>query len=299
MYSILPFILIAISFGVIVYIIIKKYPQLLLLDVHSLPEVQESRKKDAIIRKKAEIESARSYKRFGDMLTPMLQWFKKLQLQFRIFVGRVRRKSVNLSHSQARAQTPSEKSQKIEVSSQLVQQAHQDIEQEDFVTAEKKYLAAIKQNPKNKDAYKGLAQVYYEQDQIDEARETYKFILQLDDQDEDVYLKLGEIAEEEGRLEEAVENYQQVVLINPNNPQRFVLLFDLLFELKQYETALEAIQQALELEPQNPKYLDKFIETSILMRRKDLAEIGYRELRMVNPDNQKLISFEQRIEEID
>lgn len=299
MFDILPFILIAVSFAVIVYIVVKKYPQLLLLDVGSLPEMQESKKKDEIIRKKAEIQTKKSYKRFGVMLKPLIHLLKVLQLKFRILVGDIYRKSLSEGKSIAKPVTQIEKVQKIEESIQLVEQAHQDVVQEDFVTAEKKYLAAIKQNPKNKDAYKGLAQVYYQQEQIDEAKETYTFILQLDGQDEEVYLKLGEIAEEEGKLEEAVEYYQQVVLINPHNPQRFVLLFDLLFELKQYETALEAIQQALDLEPQNPKYLDKFIETSILLRRKDLAEIGYSELRMVNPDNQKLISFEERIDQLD
>ncbi|MBI2436604.1 MAG: tetratricopeptide repeat protein [Candidatus Magasanikbacteria bacterium] len=298
MFSILPFILIAGSFGVIVYIIVKKYPQLLLLDVGTLPEVQESKKKDEIIRKKAEIQTEKSYKKFGAMLEPFIHVLKVIQLKFRILVGNIYRKSLHEHTSIAKQVTHIEKIQKIEESSHLVVQAHQDAEQEDFVTAEKKYLAAIKQNPKNKDAYKGLAQVYFEQEQTDEAKEIYKFILQLDDQDEEVYLKLGEIAEEQGKLEEAVEYYQQVVLINPNNPQRFVLLFDLLFELTQYETALEAIEQALELEPQNPKYLDKFIETSILLRRKDLAEIGYRDLRMINPDNQKLVSFEERIDDI-
>lgn len=297
MYTILPFILIAISFVVMVYIIVKKYPKLLLLDVETIPEVKESQKKDEIIRKKAEIQNIESYKRLGTLLKPLMKVCKQLQFAFRKYVGKIQKKSQNTVKNE-KVVAYSDKAKKVEESTQLVEQAKQDLTQEDFVTAEKKYLAAIKQNPKNKDAYKGLAQVYYEQDQITEAKETYTFILQLDDADEEVYLKLGAIAEEQGKLEEAVEHYQQVVLINPHNPQRFILLFDLLFELKQYETALEAIEQALELEPQNPKYLDKFIETSILLRRKDLAEIGYRDLRMVNPDNQKLISFEQRIDEI-
>jgi len=61
---------------------------------------------------------------------------------------------------------------------------------------------------------------------------------------------------------------------------------------------MEAIQQALDIEPQNPRYVDNFIETSIILKRKDLAEEGYKQLRMINPDNQKLEVFRQRIDEI-
>src|SRR3989339_293716 len=295
---ILPFILIVLSLTVIIIVIVRKYPQLLLLDIDSLPEVQEAKKKNTIIKKRAEKESSAIYKNFLEKLKPIIQWGKNLQLSFRNLVGRVERKASMEEAKNIKPESREERRLKKEESKQLVVDATTDIGQNDFVTAEKKYLAALKQDPKNKEAYKGLARVYYAQGQKDEAKETYKFILQLDSNDEDTNVQLGQIAEEEGNTEDAVEYYQQAVISNPHNPQRFVKIFDLLFGIAQYETALEAIEQALELEPQNPKYLDNFIETSILIGRKDLAEDGYAQLRMINPENQKLVSFRQRIDEI-
>ncbi|PLX26177.1 hypothetical protein C0581_05205 [Candidatus Parcubacteria bacterium] len=295
---ILPFILIAVSLGVIIVIIVRKYPQLLLLDIDSLPEIQQSRKKDIIIKKRAEKESKHLYTKLFESLKPAIQKLKDIQLLFRKFVGRIERKSAMEDGKRAKSGSQEYKKQKEKESLTLVQDASQDVDQDDFATAEKKYLAALKADAKNKDAYKGLAHVYYQQGQKQEAKETYKFILQLDDNDEETHLKLGEMAEEEGDIQEAVECYQQAVILNPHNPQRFVKIYDLLFGIEQYETALEAIEQALELEPQNPKYLDNFVETSIIIGRKDLAEEGIQRLRMINPENQKLQTFKQRIEEL-
>ena len=56
--------------------------------------------------------------------------------------------------------------------------------------------------------------------------------------------------------------------------------------------------QAVELEPKNPKYLDLLIETVILCGDKDLAERAFNELRMVNPENQKLAVLRERINNI-
>ncbi len=294
----LPFILLVLSLGVIVWFIIRVYSQLLLLDVESLPHVKKSRKKDIFIRKKAEKESERLYTKLQKILQPLIQAGKEVQLSFRKLVGNIEHKAIMEEKKHGKSLSTEERQQRRQTSRQLVAEASTDISQDDFETAEKKFLAAIKHDSKNKDAYKGLADVYIRQGNKQEAKETYLFVLQLDTHDEEVYLKLGELAEEEGRVESAVEYYEQAVIINPHNPQRFVKIFDLLFEIQQYETALEAIIQALSLEPQNPKYLDNFVETSILLGRKDLAEDGYKQLRMINPENQKLISFRQRIDDL-
>jgi hypothetical protein len=71
-----------------------------------------------------------------------------------------------------------------------------------------------------------------------------------------------------------------------------------LLKVGQADVAKESILQAVELEPQNPKYLDLLIEIAIICGNKDLALKGYGELRLVNPENQKLSSFKDRIYKI-
>jgi len=248
---------------------------------------------------KSEQREKQYYANFKNKLTPFVKLLKNIQLAFRVLVGKIERKvGENDKIPNGPSITKQEKKEQVITSKQLVKDAQIDLSQEDYPTAEKKFLASLNYDSKNKEAYRGLAAVYYAQNQVTEAKETYNFLLQLDPDDEDANVKLGEIYEEEGNKETAVGYYQQAVLTNPNNPERFLKIHDLLFYLKHYETALEAIQQALDIEPQNPRYVDNFIETSIILKRKDLAEEGYKQLRMINPDNQKLEIFRQRIDEI-
>jgi len=287
------------SLAVLGYFVVRVYPQLLLLDVDSLSHVRSGRKKDAFIRKKAAVKSSEVYTKLGSALTPFGRMWTKIQLSFRRFFRMVEKRAHADQLVDEKNISKEERAQRKETARRLVQQAEQDVSSEDYPTAEKKYLAAIKQDARSIDAYKGLAKVYYAQGQIAETVETYTFILQLNPQDEEVYLHLGELAEEAGKMQEAVEYYQEAVLINPENPARFAKIFDLLFSIEEYETALEAIEQALAIEPQNPKYLDNFLETVIILGRKELAEEGYRQLRMINPENQKLQTFRQRIDKMD
>ena len=54
----------------------------------------------------------------------------------------------------------------------------------------------------------------------------------------------------------------------------------------------------MELEPENPKYIDKLIEISIIVGNKKIAKSGLSQLKKVNPENNKLALFEQKIADI-
>jgi hypothetical protein len=79
---------------------------------------------------------------------------------------------------------------------------------------------------------------------------------------------------------------------------RFYHLAELLIKADHPEIAKESIIQAVELEPKNPKYLDLMTETGILCGDKVLADTGFQELRLVNPQNNKLESFQARINDL-
>ena len=108
-------------------------------------------------------------------------------------------------------------------------------------------------------------------------------------------VKLADMAEKKGDLDKAIDFYQQAVVLNDSLSPRFYHLAELLLRVKEPQVAKEAILQAVELEPKNPKYLDLLIEIVILCGDKDLAAEAYNELRLVNPDNQKLADFQDRI----
>ncbi len=226
---------------------------------------------------------------------PFVMVWKKTQLIFRKYVGDTQKKFFEQSLKKEREEKQAMGEDIGQTVQTLLKDGHLAEQQGQLNIAEKKFIDAIRLEPKNKAAYRGLADVYFLQGNFDEAKETYLFLLHLNPDDDGALVKMAEIEEEKGNVQKAIEYYEKSVLIKDNFPSRFAKIADLMQRIGQNQTALEAIRQAVELEPQNPKYLDNFTELAILCGNKNLAEKGLRDLRMVNPENKKLDSFKERI----
>ena len=296
-YSVIPFLFILIPLAVVVIVIVRKFPQLALMDVENLPEVKVGKKKNEVLKRRALARAEKAQQEWRKRWQPILQRLKQMQSKFRGYVTKIERRLIEeqRKHRRAHPRIATTASAKLNARS-LVQEADQVRGESDLEEAEKKYLTAVRLDPKNVDAYRGLADVYRQQQQWEQAKETYNFILQLDPGDGETLVKLAEMAEEAGDSETAIEYYQKSVLLDDGYAHRFAKLAELLVKMEKPDTALEAARQAVELEPQNPKYLDMWAEISILSQHKAMAEEAYQRLRMVNPENQKLAVFRERID---
>lgn len=298
--TIIFLLLIISSLATILFIIIRKFPQLVNLDIEHLPEERIYRKKREIINKRIEAQSSNLMKKIARALRPLRRLWGKLQLQFRIYVGKIERLLYHEETLKAKLEnetiSPEDREQKL---TQLIYDGEQNLKFENYDVAEEKFIAAIKSDSKSAAAYRGLADTYLAKNAVEEAKQTYKFLVKMEPNDDRVYAKLAEIAESQGNIEEAIEYYQQAVLINDSLSPRFYHLAELLIKVDQPEVAREAIMQAVDLEPQNPKYLDFLIEIAIICGDKPLALKAYGELRLVNPENQKLSVLKDRIYKID
>lgn len=293
-----PLALIIASLGTILVIIVRRFPQLSLLDVDNMPQVKEGKKKLEFLRRRVAERAKETQAARLEQWKPMVARWKALQWRFRRYVGNIERILARERERVIRRMSKGEAAMHAEDLRGTLQEGAFAFEQGDFEEAENKYLAVIRLDPKNKDAYLGLGDVYRKQEQTEEAKETYKFLAQLDPQSDVVRVKLAELAEEAGNMEEAIRYYEQAVLLNDNLAPRFAKLAELLSDVAAYPAAYEAIRQGADLEPQNPKYLDMLVEISILSGRKDAAEAAYDALRKVNPDNEKLAAFKDRIEKM-
>ena len=294
--GIIPLILILLSLGAVIFIIVRKFPQLALLDVENIPEVKEGKKKNEFFKKKAERQAAHSLSRVARKIQPFLRRLKEIQLRFRTYVGAVEREVLKLAREKrATASKEIPAHEKRKERDTLLREAMQAFEENNLEKAEALYISAIRVDPKNVAAYRGLGGVYLAQEHFDEAEESYRFASRLDPNDDGISVKLGELAERKGDVPKAIEYLQQAVLLNDQFASRFAKLSDLLRALEQFATALEAVKQAVAIEPENPKYLDSMIELAILSHDKKTAEDGYQRLRMVNPENQKLDALKDKI----
>ena len=300
MYFIIALVIVAIGLVGMAVITVRKFPQLANIDLENLPAEKELKKKKEMIGKRVNAERHHLFLTFLKMSQPLRKVWGKLQLRFRIYVGKVER----LLHHEERAKVEVEKAtlptEAVETKlASLLQDANYNLSESDFDKAEALFIAAIKLDAKCAPAYRGLADTYLANGSLEEAGETYQFLLQLQPNDDYALVKISELEEKNGNLEQAINYLQQAVILNDSLSSRFFHLAELLLKADQPEVAKEAIIQAVELEPKNPKYLDLMIETGILCSDKDLAEKGFQELRLVNPQNQKLDGFQSRIHDIE
>lgn len=279
-------------------ILIRKFPQLANLDTENLPEEKEAKKKKEIMERRVEAEGQKLLFTFLKKMEPVRKIWGKIQLRFRIYVGQIER----LFHYEQRkskvVEVPPTPEAVMEEEGKLISYLRDgafNLQSGNLEKAEELFIAAIKLDVKNVAAYRGLADTYLAEGALDEAKETYEFLLQLQPKDDNAMTKLAELYEQKGDFENAITYLQQAAIINDSLSPRFYHIAELLLKVNQPDVAKEAIVQAVELEPKNPKYLDLLIETGILCGDKDLAQRGFQELRLVNPNNQKLSSFQSRI----
>ncbi len=278
---------------------IRHFTQLANIDLENLPAEKEIKKKKEMIEKRVVAERHRLLLTFLRYTQPLRKLWGKAQLRFRVYVGKIER----LLHHEQRAKVNEEMAELPTEAVEnklaaLLQDANFNLTESDFDKAEELFIAAIKLDAKCAPAYRGLADTYLAGGHLVEAEETYLFLLQLQPSDDAAMVKISELLEKKGKLEEAINYLQQAVILNDSLSSRFFHLSELLIKVDQADVAKEAIGQAVELEPKNPKYLDLMIEIGILCGDKDLAERGFQELRLVNPQNQKLEGFQSRINDL-
>jgi len=296
MFSILPFLLILVALAIVVVVIVRKLPQLTLLDVDSIPEVQIDKKKDEYLKKRVEKNVEAFKKKRQQLFGPLVQKLKEIQLSFRQYVGRVQKRV--LEDAKKRREAVTTEAEKTTDLLSLRQDGEYALEQKNWDAAEKKFIEMIKIDPKDQSAYYGLGKVYREKGEKKEAEEAFEFLLQLDPNHDDALMQLAEMAKDSGDLERAIGYYERGVLLEDNKANRFIGLAELFLELGKNEPALEAVRQAVDLEPQNPKYLDMLVEVSVKCGNKDLANEAYQQLRMANPDNNKLAVLKDKINQM-
>lgn len=180
----------------------------------------------------------------------------------------------------------------------LLEEARRSSKGDNWKQAEGKYIEVIKIDSKNKDAYRGLAQLYLDNNKNAEARQILEFLLKLGAEDAETYINFANLAWEEDSLDEAKIYYLKALSLDGSKVIARVNLGLVFSELGDKESAMQQFRAAFELEPNNPRYLDLLLESSIKVGDKDLARKALQNLKEVNPENQKIDDFKKRINEM-
>lgn len=217
---------------------------------------KEERTKARLVAKRLERIGEERLADLRKIATPLRTVFRKARERFHARLG-----ALEQSYEHAKQLTLGSRGKRTAHLLGLIREAEDFMRQERYEDAEQKYIAAIRLDKKNVDAYEGLGNLYRKTQKYPEAREALRFILKFRPNDASVHVSIGEVALAEG------------------NPA----------------LALSEFRTAVRIRPGNPKYLDFLIETAILVDDRLVAASGLDLMRETNPENQKIVTWEERI----
>ena len=260
LFWLIPLILMGISLLVVLFVLLRRMPQLRVLDVGTLSEERAKRVKETLIlqrfnrlgsEKLGSVSKAANagVKAISDLGRRATQRLYRLEQYYQ----RLKKSSSTEGH----ATDP-------DAIKRLLAEADDFVREGEFIQAEKRYIEVVSHNPKNVDAYEGLGNMYFKNKQNDQAREALAFALRLSPEDASVHMSLADLDLVEGKPAAAVAH----------------------------------LRESVEKRPANPKYLDSYIEASLLAKLRSDAEKGIARLKAANPENQKIPGFEERLAEL-
>jgi tetratricopeptide (TPR) repeat protein len=290
MWNIVGIASLAVGILLIYSVLVKKFPQLKLIDLSTLAKERHAQVKTRIIKNRFD-------RSMGDLHSRSAAFFgsfgEGLRDSYRSVFRRL--KALERGYEPTRRMTTEEISAAIP---KLISEAEECARQGVYSEAEAKYIEALRFDDTNTDIYRGLADVYIDQKQYDQARETLEYVASLDAEDARAFEKLGTVEALSGRYREAEEQYIKSITLSSSPALIRAELGQVYLAMEDSMKAHEQFRLALESEPYHPKYLDYFLETSILIGDLDAAEGAFEVLETANPENQKLAEFRERIDQI-
>lgn len=259
MLDIILYITIAISFAGIIVIIVRKLPEIASINIETIG--LEKTERERLERIKEEMVVARLIEMRKKIVGFFLRLIKPTKERLAEYLRNVIKKFQEVEKRYKKKAGVFSKEEMVVKIGNLIREAEEFVKNASYDLAEKYYLEALSLDFKNVDVYKGLAWLYLEKKQYKEAREALEFILKLNPNYHDAYYGLAELSKRENKIDEAI----------------------------------EFARKSVELSSNNPKSLDFLIEVCIMGKRADLAKSALEQLKLVNPENQKIGEFEERI----
>lgn len=294
MFDIILIILAILALVLIIWIVIKKMPRLVNININNLPDIKAKRQKDIILKNRLKRLTDELFIKLRELAQPsqgkVNNVFQKYYQKLKVIERDLKSRSYHKLTSSV------DKSQSINDSLTEVKQL---INTEEYKKAEESLLDILSLDEHNIEAYKLLAEVYRCNKEYVQAKETLEYLLKLThNADPDIYSSLADIAKVRGNLKQAEEDYLKSISLSEDNYLYFLSLAEVYLDLEEEDRALEIAQRALILSSNNPKILDFLINLSIIMQDKELALQYLDKLKEVNPENNKILEFLENIDNL-
>ncbi|PIR48048.1 hypothetical protein COV06_01465 [Candidatus Uhrbacteria bacterium CG10_big_fil_rev_8_21_14_0_10_50_16] len=252
----LPLLLLVVSLAVIVWFVVRYYSKLIVLDVSSDPEREKRRKKRALFVQRLERIGGERAQKAGKAASSVTREGKGLIKKLYHHAQAMER-----HYKRLQKESSGDVAGTLEMRNHLKEEAEELIEKESYAAAEQRLIELLSLDAKNAEVYELLGKVYVDMKQFDQARQTFEYASALAPEDASILTSLGELAMRASETQKAVEYFEAAVDLRSNNP----------------------------------KYLDFLIDASILAGDRKRAQKGLKLLKQVNPENNKIEEFQDRI----
>lgn len=268
-------------------LVLRKIPVLRAIDPSRAADVQQQAVKRGLLEERLRRRLASASASLKRGLAPVA----------RAVIGPVQRLKVRAQAAEERAsQQLAEERSPAHTWAEAMTAARAAADAGQWPAAERAYLTAVRQDPKQLGPYEGLGAVYLQLGEYEEAREVFEFLAERG-QAGSAHLGLARVAAGQGRLEEAKAEYMACLKTEDASGVRLELA-RVYTELGAPSEALQQVEAARGLEPRNPKILDFYIELSIVNGQPAAAQEALGVLREVNPENQKISEFASEIRQL-
>ncbi len=256
--------LLVISLAIVLVIVYRKLPQVSNIDVDSLKSEKTEKVKVALIEDRLKRTLKAATKKAVARIAPTFQGSIDKVVHH---IERARIKKMELELEQKKSVMEKKDEETVDQHlMDLLSEAEKYMDAEDWGKAEERLIASLTIDPKFIPAYRLLGELYAHQKSFDQAKETMRYVVSLTKQ----------------------------------SPQATDLFF--LGEIEKLlgneKLAFKYFSQAVDVEPGNPKYLDLLLEQCILCREKNVAWAAFQKLKEVNPQNNKLEDFREKLREL-
>ena len=288
--------IIAICLIGLIVVVVRTFPHVTQIDVELLARERDLKRKREIMNQRfdrwANDQSQRVGAKVGPFFAAIGEWFAARHHSLSKMERRLH-KATRL------ARDPEGYRQELLVSAEAA------MEKGERDEAERRLIEMVSVNARDYDAYRMLAELYMSNKDYAEAKEVYAFLIKAGlKQSCDVgKLESGKmgtgIEKDELEAEERVKACGDVGLAERTElAKHYANLGEACQELGEEMEAMRAFDNAVAFEPANPRYLDLLIEACIVEGQKIKAERALRQLAEVNPENSKLETFRERIDQL-
>src|SRR3989344_7765628 len=155
----------------------------------------------------------------------------------------------------------------------FISQGEAALDREDFPEAERNFIKAIKKDPASEQAFASLGRLYISQHKDDEAVQTFKFLARNHPDNPSYHGSLGQAYHNSKLYDKAIACFETAIELEPTNPGRYINLGLTLEAKRHLEEAILNYRKAVDLESENSQFVLILCEALRQKGDKEEAEV--------------------------